>query len=247
MEQSAAPTAGSRLQHIGEVLLVIVGAYLLAGVAVSILNPLVTRYLVPLAATNVSQIALTVIQFGAMVVVIAWYVRFIGTERLIRAVVPGRRGVALIVGGTVVLLGGQYAINQLLQWANLSPGANQAVLAGSGDPTYFLAMAVVSILVVGPAEELLFRGAVQGRLRESWGSWPAIIAATVLFGLVHIPAVTGGFEAQLSYALVAGVLGVVLGYLYEYTNNLVVPAVTHGCYNASLFFLLYLSEIGVGG
>jgi len=247
MEQSAAPTAGSRLQHLGEVLLVVFGAYLVASLAVQALNPLVTQHLVPLTATNIFSIAQYIIMFGAIVVVIAWYVRFIGTERLIRAVVPGRHGVALIVGGTVVLLAGQYAINQLLQWANASPGANQAVLAGSGDPTYFLAMIVVSLLVVGPAEELLFRGAVQGRLRESWGPWPAIIAATVLFGLVHIPAVTGGFEAQLSYALVAGVLGVVLGYLYEYTNNLVVPAVTHGCYNASLFGLLYLGEIGVLG
>jgi membrane protease YdiL (CAAX protease family) len=86
---------------------------------------------------------------------------------------------------------------------------------------------------------------VQGRLSESWGQWLAIIAATVLFGLSHVPAVTGGFGAQLSYALLAGVLGVLLGYLYIKTDNIVVSAVIHGSYNATLFAGLYLGEIGL--
>lgn len=245
MEQSAAQTTvDSRLQHIGEAILVLLGAYLSATVAVSLIDPLLAG-VVDAGAQNTIRIIQTVVQFLVIMVVVAWYVRLIDTDHLISAVVPGRRGVGLIVGGTVVLLGGQYVINRLLEWANVSPGSNQAVLAGAGDPFYFLVMIPISLLFVGPAEELLFRGAVQGRLSRSWGQWPAIIVATVLFGLIHIPGVVGGFGAQLSYALLAGVLGIVLGYAYEYTGNIVVPAVMHGSYNAVLYGFLYLGEIGV--
>jgi len=245
MEQSSEQSLfGQRVQHIGEAILVIVVAYLSAGVAISLLDPLVASLGSTIETTNVSQIAQTVIQFAAMMAVVAWYVRFLDTDELVPFRTPDARAVGLILGGTVLLLVCQYLINQLLQWADFAPGANQAVLAGVGDPTYFLVMIPVSLLVVGPAEEILFRGAVQGRLRQSWGVWPAIIVATVLFGLIHIPAITGGFGAQLSYALLVGVLGLLLGYLYEYTQNILVPSLIHGAYNATLFGLLYLTEIG---
>jgi len=45
--------------------------------------------------------------------------------------------------------------------------------------------------------------------------------------------------------LLAGVLGILLGYLYVKTDNIVVPAVIHGSYNATLFAGLYLGEIGL--
>lgn len=238
---------GSRLQHVGEAILVIVGAYIAAGIAVTAVNPLASTLNGLGTGTDLTRIVQTAIQFLAMILVVGWYAKVADTDRLIRAAIPSSRSLGLIVGGTIVLLGGQFLINRLFQLLDLSPGSNQAVLAGVGDPTYFLAMVPISLLVVGPAEELLFRGAVQGRLRQSWGGWPAIIVATILFGLVHIPAVTGGTGAQLSYALLAGILGVLLGYLYEYTQNIVVPAAIHGVYNATLFALLYLSEIGMFG
>lgn len=247
MEQSPQAQPGNRLQHVGEAILVIVGAYIAASIAVTAVNPLASTLDGFGTGTDLTRIVQTAIQFLAMILVVVWYGKIVDTDRLIRVAVPSGRNVGLIVGGTLVLLGGQFLINRLFQLLNLSPGSNQAVLAGAGDPIYFLVMVPISLLVVGPAEELLFRGAVQGRLRESWGVWPAIIVATILFGLVHIPAVTGGIGAQLSYALLAGILGVLLGYLYEYTQNIVVPAVIHGGYNGTLFALLYLNEIGVIG
>jgi len=75
--------------------------------------------------------------------------------------------------------------------------------------------------------------------------WPAILAATALFGLVHAPAVSGGRAAVASAVVTATILGVLLGYLYERTENVVVPAVVHGVNNAVIFAGLYLGEIGV--
>ena len=245
MEQSSEPSLfGQRLQHIGEAIVVIVVAYICASLAISLLDPLFGSLAATVTGTNVPLIAQTIIQFTVMMGVVVGYAKLLDTDQLLPIQLPGGRTVGFIIGGTVLLLVCQYLINQLLQFAGFAPGDNQAVLAGAGDPTYFLIMIPVSILFVGPAEELLFRGAVQGRLRESWGMWPAIITATVLFGLVHIPAISGGFGAQLSYALLVGVLGLLLGYLYEYTQNILVPSLIHGAYNGTLFGLLYLLEIG---
>lgn len=247
MAKSAQPPPGSGIQYIGEAILVIVGAFFAASISVSVLTSILVGVTGLSASSNTVLVIRTVVQFVTIIAVVVGYVRLVDTDQLIRAVVPGPRGVGLILGGTTGLVIAQNGLNRLFKWADISTGANQAVIAGSGDPNYFLAMVVVSLLFVGPAEELLVRGAVQGRLREAWGAWPSIIAATTLFGLIHIPAVTGGLEGQLSYAVTAGLLGVVLGYLYEYTNNIVVPMVTHGCYNGFVFVLLYLGEIGVIG
>jgi len=246
MEQSSEPSLfGRRVQHIGEAIVVIVVAYICASLAISLLTPVVDGVAAGVEWTNATLIAQTVIQFTVLMLVVVWYVRFLDVDELVPIRIPDGRAMAFIVGGTILLLACQLVINRLLQWADFAPGDNQAVLAGVGDPTYFLVMVPISLLFVGPAEELLFRGAVQGRLRQSWGMWPAIVTATVLFGLIHIPAISGGFGAQLSYALLVGILGLLLGYLYEYTQNILVPSLIHGAYNATLFGLLYLSEIGL--
>jgi hypothetical protein len=107
-------------------------------------------------------------------------------------------------------------------------------------------MIPVAILLVGPFEELVFRGGVQGILRRTWGPGVAIVVASVLFGLVHWIALTGAGGSRVPYVTVAATLGLVLGYLYERSRNLVVPAVVHGLYNTVLFGAQYLSATGMG-
>ena len=105
----------------------------------------------------------------------------------------------------------------------------------AGDPVaYYGAMIVVSILLVGPAEELLLRGVVQGGLRRSFDAAPAILIAAVMFGALH-GSVEGTVPEQVAYMGVTIVLGAVLGVLYERTENVLVPGLAHGLYNAIIF------------
>jgi membrane protease YdiL (CAAX protease family) len=234
-----------RLRHLGEVLVVLLGAYLFAGVVVSALDPVVGEIAVVAAADNGLRLVQTAVQFLAIAAVSLWYANVVAVDRLVRRALPSGRSLALIAGGTVLLVAANVGINQGLSALGFESGENAAVTAGAGDPTYLLAMVVVSILLVGPAEELLFRGAIQGRLRQSWGPWPAILGATVLFGAIHAPAVSGTTGAVVGYLVTAAILGLLLGYLYERTDNIVVPAAIHGGNNAVVFGLLYLGEIGV--
>lgn len=233
-----------RAKALGEVLAVVFGAYLFASVVVAAVNPtLVDAGVVTPGSTDESLAGFT-LQYGGFLLVTAWYVRAVREDPLIPWGRPTPREIGLIVAGIVVLVGANNGITRLFAAADVAIGDNAAVTVGAGEPGYLLTMVGFSLFVVGPAEELLFRGVVQGRLRETWGVWPAILVATVLFGLSHA-SVSGGLGGVVAYILTATLLGVLLGYLYERTDNIVVPAAVHGVNNAVIFAWLYLGEIGV--
>lgn len=78
-------------------------------------------------------------------------------------------------------------------------------------------------VAAGFAEELFFRGAVQG-LAVRWAGLPLGLAiASALFGLAHLITPT--------YAVIAAAIGLYLGALYAATGNLLVPIVIHALYD----------------
>lgn len=89
-------------------------------------------------------------------------------------------------------------------------------LLGNLSPAEVVALAVFS----GVAEELFFRGAVQG----SWG-W---FLATALFALLH----TGPAPAFRLWTLFAAVAGGLFGGLMLWRGNLLAPMVAHFAVNA---------------
>ena len=99
----------------------------------------------------------------------------------------------------------------------------------SGDiRTLFASTTVVDIFLVslaaGLAEELLFRGVIQAR----WG----IIAASILFGLVH--------SVTPAYVLLATVIGFYIGLLYHCFQSLLIPIQLHCIYDfGALIYLRY--------
>jgi membrane protease YdiL (CAAX protease family) len=111
----------------------------------------------------------------------------------------------------------------------------------SADPTVLLWLIPGSFLLIGPGEELLFRGIVQGRLRETFDRVSGVVLASALFAAVHFAALTGGTGGRLVTITVLFFPALVFGSVYELTDNLVVPALVHGAYNATLFALAYLA------
>ena len=125
---------------------------------------------------------------------------------------------------------------------------SQHALTGMGDvdPQFYIYMVPLVILIVGPFEELLYRGVVQARLRESFGPAVAILLASLIFAAIHLPA-HGFGQAGLSstavsmIALVGG--SIIFGGLYEWTENLTVVALVHGLYNSILLVMLYVVTV----
>lgn len=170
------------------------------------------------------------------------YLRFRGRWDLLRVRRPSARTLGLVVAGFLAA----FVVNLVRSAATVAlelEAATPVTAVGTGadDPAFVLLVLVaVSFLVVAPVEELLFRGVIQGRLREERGPWLAVVIASALFALMHLPGLTGSISGRLVVLLGLFAVSVVFGWLYERTGNLLVPWAVHGLYNASLFGLLYL-------
>ncbi|MGQ3329211.1 lysostaphin resistance A-like protein [Halorubrum sp. FL23] len=184
------------------------------------------------------QVLQTILQFAGFLAAVGGYLVVTDQRELVGVSRPTLREAGIILGGGVVLFAFQYGALFALDQVGLTTGQNQAVVP-AGDPvTYYLAMITVSLLVVGPVEEALFRGAVQGGLRRAFDATPSILLASLMFGLVHLPSVSGTTGQRWAYVAVVVVLGVVLGVLYEHTENVLVPGLAHGVYNAVIYVVL---------
>ncbi|MDS0478406.1 type II CAAX endopeptidase family protein [Natrinema sp. 1APR25-10V2] len=155
---------------------------------------------------------------------------------------PDKRDGAVIVGGSIAILGLLFVASLVITALGLNSAQNQIVEVGRQNPSVFLLLIPLQFLLVGPGEELLFRGLVQGTLRENLHPARAIILASALFASIHLFSLSG--EGKLVYIGIAFVLALVLGVAYEYTDNLAVPAVIHGTYNAVQFAGAYLTATG---
>jgi membrane protease YdiL (CAAX protease family) len=78
-------------------------------------------------------------------------------------------------------------------------------------------------LSAGVGEELLFRGVLQALLTDylnrSWG----LLLSGLLFGLLH--------ALSRVYIVIAGLMGIYLGFIHIQTGNLLSPMVTHFVYD----------------
>ena len=92
-------------------------------------------------------------------------------------------------------------------------------------------LALISV-VAGFGEELLFRGAAQPLLIGWLGTTSGLIIASLIFGVMH--AITK------TYALLATLVGIYLGWLTLETNGLVAPIVAHALYD--FLALVYLTR-----
>ena len=91
------------------------------------------------------------------------------------------------------------------------------------------ALLLISILA-GIGEESLFRGVLQSALAGPIGPWAALLLVSALFGLVHFVTAT--------YAVLAGLIGLYLGWLFLRTDNVLVPIVVHALYDFVALSLL---------
>ncbi|GAA0517208.1 hypothetical protein SAMN04488066_11035 [Halorubrum aquaticum] len=183
------------------------------------------------------------VAFGGLAVgYLAWrgfdrsgIVSYLGVRR------PSLTEIGLVVGGWVVIVITLLVVSSVVQLLGAETASNQSAELAIQNPTIIPLFVVAMFLVVGPCEEILYRGVVQGRLRESLPAAPAIAIASAIFAFIHVMALTGGVSGRLTTVAILFFPSLVFGAVYEYTENLVVPALLHGLHNAVIFTLLYVT------
>jgi len=93
---------------------------------------------------------------------------------------------------------------------------------------------LLNIFLVAPSEEYLFRGGIQGTLRQSFGPAVSIFATSALFGLFHAANYSGSVPEVATSVTVIALVSVPFAIAYERTQNIVVPMAAHALYNSIL-------------
>lgn len=125
-----------------------------------------------------------------------------------------------IIGGGLITL-------PLLAWAL------QLVQPEFTLPSWWWIFAINNLIFTCVAEEVLFRGYIQGLLCKKLAPPMAIIIASVLFGLAH-------FAGGPLFIIIATLAGILYGLSYYWTKKITVAIVVHFAFNLlHLIFFTY--------
>lgn len=131
-------------------------------------------------------------------------------------------GIGVAVGVVVVLASN--VLDKKAEWAReLGREFGRTLGALSTGEAFIFALAS------GIGEELLFRGFLQQILTEAvfsgaWADWMGLIAASLIFGLLHVGPDIKKFWPWTAMAVV---LGAGFGWMYLYTGNVLAPILAH--------------------
>jgi len=105
------------------------------------------------------------------------------------------------------------------------------------DYLQLFALIALSLVLVGPCEELAFRGFVQKGFENSFGKMKGLLIASGLFGLLH------GLNTLYAILPIFAV-SMVFGYVWQQTDgNTTASALMHGVYDSITIALAYFLTV----
>lgn len=231
-------------RDIRDVLLVLIGVFLvpsvLAVVGLSLLEGIgVTESEMPVAYIA-SQYG---INFTGFLLVGLGYLAWRGIPDIIGIRKPTLEDLGTIIAGFLALVLVMFAVESIVDLLGVRTAENEAIEQGTQHPELFLVLLPMQFLFTGPAEELIFRGVLQGLFRRTGGLVLGLFGSSLIFALFHLPALSGSATVPTLVTLgIIFVSGLFLAGLYEYTGTLVVPIIVHALWNSLLFGMQY-SEV----
>ncbi len=99
------------------------------------------------------------------------------------------------------------------------------------EPFMFIATVIISPIF----EEILYRGLMYNKLKEISNAFIGVLISSILFALLHIPKY--GFGINTFFLFLVGIL---LAYCYEKSNNIYVPILVHSINNFFIFLFKYV-------
>lgn len=170
------------------------------------------------------------------------YLRWMGLEwSFLDLDPPSLRDLGWATLGLLALVAVSYLVG-VLQIPTAEHGVTDAVRSAGVESLWVLVP--VSILLVGPAEELVYRNLVQKTLAQGLETGLAIVGASVIFAVAHLPAYASPDALATAGSLTAVfVLSLILGAVYARTRNLAAVALVHGAYDAIAFADVFLGTV----
>ena len=136
---------------------------------------------------------------------------------------------------------GIIALSALMLGIRLGHGFYFGSLAlSTGDILYFGVMWAIAFLVVGFAEEFLFRGYALATLSDGMGFWPAAIVLSGIFGAVHL----SNLGENPTGALSAGLVGLLFCFCLRRTGSLWFAIGLHAAWDYGESFVFSVPNSG---
>ena len=142
-----------------------------------------------------------------------------------------RKDVLIGMGSAAILYGVFYLgdIFAKLLFDFAQDQVSRIYLMKEGENEWYLGLLL--IFLIGPAEEIFWRGYVQRMLEPKYGGWTALIVTALVYALVHI------WSFNFMLIMSALVCGTFWGLLYKYNKNLVTLIISHALWDVSVFVL----------
>ena len=103
---------------------------------------------------------------------------------------------------------------------------------GLGGGTSRVLICLLLLFVTGPGEEIFWRGFLQSRMMERWGTVRGCVAATAVYVAVHL------FSGNLVLVVAALLAGAFWGALYAWRRDLLLQIVSHSLWSAFIFAIV---------
>lgn len=144
-------------------------------------------------------------------------------------------GRGLLIGAAIAVFMWMvfYVGDKVSQWMFDFARPQVDTIYGMKGTTSQIYIAIALLLVIGPAEELFWRGYVQEKMQTLWGKNTGFIVATLVYTLIHI------WSFNFMLIMAALVCGVCWGFIYRLDRRLL-PAlvVSHALWDACAFVFI---------
>ena len=117
------------------------------------------------------------------------------------------------------------------KWFNFAGQGIENVYKFKGDAAG-IRIALLMILVIGPGEELFWRGYLQRKLSLKLGKWAGLIVGLILYTGVHI------FTGNFMLIMAALICGFFWGWIYLKYNSMVINVISHTVWDIVVFLIL---------
>lgn len=201
----------------------------------------------PYAASRDALLTYMVLNFLGFFVAGAAYMAITGRGwDFIDIRMPNRSDLKWMIGGLVITLVFYYLVGIIATVLDLPAAESDIVLMLGDDVMMVLAMMLIVLFLNAPAEEFLFRNVIQKRLYDSFSEIGAVIVASLIFVLPHLPSYMLLAESHVATVVSLTILfggSMVMGYAYLRTRNILVPTAIHAGMNLFMLVIYLLALI----
>jgi len=127
----------------------------------------------------------------------------------------------------VVFVCGDYISNFLFPFEKAQVSSIYGIRAGHNSST----LIILLLFLIGPAEEIFWRGTIQKYFMRKKGSWSGILITSIIYALVHL------WSFNFMLIMAAFVCGFFWGTLFLYKKRLSVVIISHAVWDVAVFIL----------